>query len=71
MMINNNLVEPSLKMAFFKDCTLTWNDENVAVFVTIISTMTGCAIANGESGSLVANQLEIKSHSLLLATDEF
>jgi len=35
-----------------------WDDEDVSILVSVVGTMPGCAVADGEPGSLVADQLQ-------------
>ena len=42
---------------------LTWNNEDVSIFVPVVWPVSGRAITNGESWSLIANQLEKKGAS--------
>ena len=37
---------------------ITWDDEDVSILVSVVGTMPGCAVADGEPGSLVADQLQ-------------
>jgi len=37
---------------------LTWNYEDIAIFISIVSSVAGSAVANSKPGRLVANQLQ-------------
>ena len=53
------------------DTLLTWHDENVTVFVTVVDPVTGGTVADGEPRRLVADQLRVTENGMKFCDRKF